>query len=384
LRRRKDTVRDIDILIVSKKPKKVMDSFVKMHQVKRVLAHGETKSSVIAGDNNIQVDLRVVEKKSFGSALVYFTGSKQFNINLRHLAIKKGYKINEYGVFKGTKCVASKTEKDIFSLMKMDYIAPELREDRGEIEAAQESKLPVPIKRSDIKGDLHVHSDYSDGTVSIEEIAKYSKKLGYEYIAITDHSQSLKVANGLDEEAVYRKIEEVKKVNKKVKGITVLCGTEVDILTDASIDYPDRLLKEFDIVVAAIHVGFKQSKAQQTKRLISACKNKYVHVIAHPTGRLLGERDEYELDMDELIKAAKDNNKALEINCSYLRLDLNDINCLKAKRAGVKFALGTDSHHFDQYEFIDLGISVANRGWVEKNDVLNSMNLANLKKWLKR
>ena len=384
LRRAKDTVRDIDILIVSKKPKQVMDLFVGMPQVKRVLAHGDTKSSVIAGDNDIQVDLRVVEKKSFGSALVYFTGSKQFNINLRHLAIKKGYKVNEYGVFKGENCLASKTEEDIFSLMKMDYIPPELREDRGEIEAAQKGKLPVLVKRKDIKGDLHVHSDYSDGVVTIEEIANYAKKLGYEYIAVTDHSQSLRVANGLDESRVYKKIEEVKRVNKKVKGITVLCGTEVDILTDAKIDYPDKLLKEFDIVVAAIHVAFKQSKAQQTKRLLAACKNKYVHVIAHPTGRLLGERDEYDLDMDELIKAAKDNNKALEINCSYLRLDLNDINSLKAKNSGVKLALGTDAHRLEQYQFMDLGVSVAKRAWLTKKDIINCMKLEDLKKWLKR
>jgi len=241
LRRKKETVRDIDILVTSEKPARVMDAFTSLSMVKRVLAKGETKSSVITRDSNIQVDLRVVEKNSFGSALFYFTGSKQFNIKMRQLAIKKGYKINEYGVFKGEKSLAGKTEEDIFSLMKMAYIAPELREDRGEVEEALKNSLPKLIELKDIRGDLHVHSNYSDGSSSIEKIAKTAKDLGYQYIAVTDHSQSLKIARGLDKKEVYRKIEEVKKINKKLKGIRVLCGTEVDILSDGALDYPDSI-----------------------------------------------------------------------------------------------------------------------------------------------
>ena len=384
LRRKKDTVRDIDILVTSKKPAKVMDTFTSLPMVKRVLAKGETKSSVIAQQNNMQVDLRVVEKNSFGSALLYFTGSKQFNIKTRQLAIKKGYKINEYGVFKGEKCIAGKTEEEIFSLMKMAYVAPELREDRGEIQAALKNALPKLVQLKDIKGDLHVHSTYSDGTMSIEKIANIAKDLGYEYIAVTDHSQTLKVAHGLDVKEVHKKIEDIKNLNKKLKGIRVLCGTEVDILGDGKLDYPDSLLKELDMVVAAIHSGFKQSRHQLTMRTVSACKNKYVNIIAHPTGRLWPEREAYDIDLEAVNKAARDNKVALEINCYHNRLDLNDSHALAAKHAKVKFALGTDAHILEQFHFMDLGVSVVRRGWLEKKDVVNCMKLEELLKWLKK
>ncbi|UCC95774.1 MAG: DNA polymerase/3'-5' exonuclease PolX [Candidatus Omnitrophota bacterium] len=387
LRRRKETVRDIDILVTSRKPASVMDAFTRLPYVKEILAKGETKSSIISREN-MQVDLRVVQKQSFGSALLYFTGSKEFNIKLRQLAIKRGYKVNEYGVFSARsrreQKVAGKSEEEIFSLMKMAYIFPELREDRGEVEAALKNKLPKIVTLKDIKGDLHVHSKYSDGAETIERIARKASECHYQFIAICDHSQSLKVANGLPIKEVYKKIEETRKVNARLKGIYVLCGTEVDILSDGSLDYPDSLLKKLDVVIAAIHTGFKQSKAQLTKRTIAACKNKYINIIAHPTGRLWGVRDSYEIDFEEVLKAASDYNVALEINCYPQRLDLNDMHTFKAKQAGAKLALGTDAHILDQFKAIDLGVSVARRGWLERRDILNCMNVDALLKWLKK
>jgi len=388
LRRRKDTVRDIDILVTSSSPSKVMDRFTKLSYVKEILAKGETKSSVISKENDMQVDLRVVEDASFGSALMYFTGSKQFNIKFRQLAVKNGLKVNEYGVFssgkKSQKRIAGTTEEEIFKLMKMQYIPPELREDRGEIEAALKDSLPRIVEVKDIRSDFHVHSHYSDGTSSIEEIAKKALKLGYEHIVVSDHSQSLKVARGLEKDRVYKKIEEIKNINKKLKNLRVLCGTEVDILSDGKLDYPDGILKEFDVVIAAIHSGFKQSKEQLTKRITSACKNKYVHVIAHPTARLWGVRESYEIDLDQILKVAKDHRVALEINCYPQRLDLNDLNALRAKKAGVKLALGTDAHILEQLSAIELGLSVARRAWLEKKDLLNCMSSKDLLKWLKK
>ncbi len=385
LRRKKDTVKDIDILIISKKPKKVMVYFVRLPQVKEVIAHGETKSSVLEEEHSIQVDVRVVDKESFGAALMYFTGSKQFNIKLRQIAVKKNYKINEYGVFlqKGKeKRVAGRTEEEIFSLMGTSFIPAELREDRGEIEAALKNKLPHLVELRDIKGDFHVHSLYSDGSASLEEIARAGLKKGYEYIGVADHSQSLKVAGGLEKRRVYEKIEEIRKINKKYKNIRLLCATEVDILSDGELDYPDSILKEFDLVIASVHSGFKQSKRQLTKRIISACKNKYVHIIGHPTGRLWGTREAYDIDLEEIFKAARDYHTALEINCYPHRLDLNDINALWAKKKGVKLSIGTDAHILNQLEMMELGLSVARRGWLEKNDLLNCLNLNALLKWL--
>lgn len=384
LRRRKDTIKDIDMLIASKNPKPIMSKFVQLDSVKEVLAHGETKSSVISKENNMQVDLRVIEHNSFGSALLYFTGSKEFNIRLRQLAIKKGYKVNEYGVFdKKNKKLAGKTENEIFSLLKMDYIPPELREDRGEIDAAIAGKLPKLVEAKDIKGDFHIHSKYSDGLPSIDEIAKTVAEYNYEYAAICDHSQSLKVAGGLSRAEVYKKLKEIEKVNKKSK-VRLLMGTEVEIDSRGKIDYPESILKEFDVIIAAIHIGFKQTSGQLTKRIVRACKNKYVNIIAHPTGRLWGVRESYDIDMDEICKAACDNQVALEINCCPQRLDLSDINVMHAKSRGVKFSLGTDAHQLEQLRTMEFGLSVARRGWLTKDDIINSLPLSKLFKWLKK
>jgi len=383
VRRRKDTIKDIDILAVSKKPVEVMDKFVHLDSVKEVLSHGETKSSVISKENDVQVDLRVVDDGSFGSALLYFTGSKEFNIRLRQLAIKMGYKINEYGIFKKDKKLAGKTEEEIFSLLKMEYIPPELREDRGEISAASEKKLPRLVELKNIKGDFHIHSKYSDGLASIPDISKKLEEFNYEYAAICDHSQGLKIAGGLSEEEVYKKLKELEKINQKSK-LKLLAGTEVDIDAEGKLDYSAGILKEFEVVVAAIHTGFKQTKAQLTRRIVNACKNKYTNIIAHPTGRLWGSREAYDIDIDEVCRAAKDNQVALEINCYPQRLDLNDVNVMRAKKHGVKIALGTDSHKLNQLQYIELGVSVARRGWLEKEDVINCFNFDKIMKWLKK
>jgi DNA polymerase (family 10) len=379
LRRQKETVGDIDILIVSQKPAKVMHKFTRLPSVAQVLASGATKASVRTRQD-VQVDCRVVEAKSFGAALVYFTGSKDFNIRLRQIAIKKGLKVNEYGVFRKNKFICGRTEEDVFKVLGLPYIEPELRENRGEIELAMQGRLPELVGLKDIKGDLHTHSDWSDGVSSIEEMAQAARERGYEYIALTDHSQSLKIANGLSVEDLKKKRAQIDRVNSRLKGITVLFGTEVDIDSQGRIDYKDDILKGFDIVVAAIHTGFKQPLAQLTKRLVSACRNKYVHVIAHPTGRLWGVRDAYPVDMNEVFKAAKDTNTHMEINSFPNRLDLNDINCRRASELGVKFAISTDSHESTQLDAIRFGLSVARRAGLTKNSVINTYGLNKLLK----
>lgn len=388
LRRKKNIVGDIDILTVSGKPAEVMEKFVRLDLVKEVLAQGQTKSSVIAKDHNIQVDLRVVEKGSFGAALLYFTGSKEFNVRMRQIAIKQALKINEYGVFTHSrgreKMVVGTSEKEIFDLFGMAYIVPELRENRGEIEFAFNKSLPKLIELGDIRGDFHVHSCYSDGTACVDEIAVWAERSGYEYISITDHSQSLRIAKGLDEKTIYRKIEEIKSVGKKYKNLQILCGTEVDILSGGQLDYSERLLREFDVVIAAIHSGFKQSGQHLTKRIIRACKNRYVNIIAHPTGRQSGIRDAYEVDFDEIFKACRDYNVALEINSQPKRFDLDEINVLKAKHAGVKLTVDTDSHDLEQLNLMELGVNIARRGWLEKKDVINTLGIGELRKWLKK
>jgi DNA polymerase (family 10) len=326
----------------------------------------------------------VVEEDSYGAALQYFTGSKAHNIHLRGIAKAKGIKINEYGVFKGKKKVGGKDEKDIYRALGMDWMEPELREDRGEIEAAQKGRLPKLVQESDIKGDLHVHSKWSDGTSSIEEVARAAQGRGYQYVAITDHSKSLRIAHGLDETRLMKQVEEIDRVNEKLKGFQILKGTEVDILAEGRLDFPEKVLQKFDMVVASIHSGFKQDRAKMTKRIIQAFENPYLHIFAHPTGRLLGARDPYEVEMDELIEAAKKFGKVLEINAYFERLDLDDIHCRKAKEMGIQVAISTDSHHPDQMWMMSLGVAVAKRGWLEKKDVLNTLSLKDILRWCHR
>ncbi len=385
LRRCRETVRDIDILVISDKPQKVMDVFTSLPQVKEVLAKGQTKSSVRTLDD-VQIDCRVVEEESFGAALLYFTGSKNFNVHIRKLAQKKGWKINEYGVFsaEGAKFLAGRTEEEIFKLFKMRYIEPELREDSGEFELALEDRLPELIKIRDIKGDLHCHSNYSDGANSIEEMAKAAQKKGYSYIAITDHSLSLKIAGGMSIKGLDKKKEEIQRLNRQLKDFRILYATEVDIDSQGKIDYPDNVLKEFDIVVGAIHIGFKQSREQLTRRIVRACQNEFVHIISHPTGRLWGTRDSYELDLENIFKVSRETNTALEINSFPQRLDLNDQNSRFAKKMGVKLAINTDSHAIEHLDNMPLGICVARRGWLEARDVINTLTVEKLLKTIKK
>ncbi|NQU18950.1 DNA polymerase/3'-5' exonuclease PolX [bacterium] len=377
LRRMKETVKDIDILVISNRSKKVMDVFCSCKQVKEVVVKGMTKSSVLSKEG-IQVDVRVVKPESFGAALMYFTGSKNHNVRLRALATRRGLKINEYGIFSSKaskKRLAWKTEKEIYKLMNMQFIEPELREDTGEIGIALKGKLPKLIELKQIKGDLHVHSNYSDGNNTISEMAAACKRKGYEYVGITDHSQGLHVAGGLSVSELRRKKKEIDKINKKLKDFVVLYGTEVEIDSKGNIDYNDMILEEFDFVIAAIHLGFKQSKEQLTKRIVKACQNPNVDVIAHPTGRLWGTRDSYELDLEEVFKAAKDTNTILEINAFPNRLDLNDTLIRIAKDKGVKFVINTDSHAIEHLDYMKFGVAMARRGWLQKQDVLNTLPL---------
>lgn len=381
LRRRKETVGDIDILVAATKKdtSDLMNHFVKYSHVDDVLAHGATKSSVLL-DTGIQVDLRIVEEKSYGAALHYFTGSKEHNIAIRDRAKKKGLKVSEYGVFKGAKQIAGKTEEEVFKAVGLPFIIPELRKNDGEIEAALKDNLPKSIELKDIKGDLHMHTNESDGTQDLEVVAEENFKAGYKYIAITDHSKTSVVANGLDPKRLLKQYKEIDKLNKFYadKDFKILKGCEVDILNDGSLDFPDEILAQMDIFPASVHSGFTSTKTKMTDRIIKAISNPYVKIIGHPTGRLINRRDPYDVDMDAIIDAAKEYKVALELNAQPLRLDLNDIYLRRAKEKGVKIVIGTDSHHTSQRVYMKYGIYIARRGWLEKKDVLNTRTLKQL------
>jgi DNA polymerase (family 10) len=385
IRRWKDTIKDIDILATARDPKAVMKAFVHLPHVKDVLMQGPTKSSVIIHEG-LQVDLRVVEEDSFGAALAYFTGSKEHNIRLREMAVKAGLKINEYGIFreKDDKKIGGEKEEDVYRILGLPFIPPELREDSGEIEAAIEGKLPDLVSVADMRGDLHVHTKRSDGGHDFDELIEEARKRGYEYIAITDHSKGLGIARGLSAERLLEEKRQIEALNKKLRGFRLLAGVEVDIRSDGQMDFPDEILRQLDIVVASIHSGFRQSRERITKRMKSAMRNPYVSVIAHPTGRLIGERDPYDIDINEVLKAAKETNTAIEINSYPLRLDLNDVHSKMAKERGVKIVISTDTHVISQFNYMAYGVSIARRGWIEKKDVLNTMNVVELLKALKK
>jgi DNA polymerase (family 10) len=384
LRRWKDTIKDIDILALSDEPKKVMEVFVKLPDVRDVLMQGPTKSSVITKDN-LQVDLRVVDRESYGAALAYFTGSKEHNVRLREMAVKKGLTINEYGIFRvrDNKKLGGEHEEDAYKILGLQYVPPEMREDRGEIEAALEGRLPVLVTQQDIRGDLHVHSQWSDGGHTFEQLVEAARGHGYSYLALTDHSHSLGIARGLTVERLMAQKKLIDALNKTLKDFRILQGIEVNILSDGSLDLPDDALKMLDVVVASIHTGFKQDKEQLTARIVAAMKNPYVSILAHPTGRLIGERDAYEVDMDEVLKAAKKTGTAVEINSYPLRLDLSDLYARKAKELGVPVVISTDAHVTEQFNFMNYGVSIARRSWLEKGDVLNTFGVNQLLKKLK-
>jgi DNA polymerase (family 10) len=384
IRRMKETIGDVDFLVISKNPGPVMDFFVSLPGVIKVWGKGTTKASVRMKEG-FDMDIRVLPRNSFGAALQYFTGSKEHNIALRKIAIEKGMKLSEYGLFKGSKMIAGEFEEEIYQKLGLDWIPPELREDRGEIEAAILHKLPKLIDYKDIKGDLHVHSKWDGGKNSIEEIAEYAIKMGYEYVGIADHTKFLKIEHGLDEKRLRERNKEIDKLNQKFKGkIRILKGCEANILPDGKIDIDDECLKEQDFVIAGVHSKFKMTKEEMTERIIRAMKNPNVDIISHPTGRLIQKREEYEIDFDKILRVAKETGTILEINSYPERLDLNDINIKKAKEMGVKMVINTDAHHVDQMRFIELGIAQARRGWAEKEDIINCWSLEKMLKFLKK
>jgi DNA polymerase (family 10) len=387
IRRMKETIGDVDFLVISKNPKPVMDFFVSLPGVIKVWGKGNTKASVRMKEG-FDMDIRVLPRKSFGAALQYFTGSKEHNIALRKIAIEKGLKLSEYGLFKGSKMIAGENEEDIYEKLGMDWVPPELREDRGEIEAAILHKLPKIIDYKDIKGDLHIHSKWDGGKNSIEDIAEYAIKMGYEYVGIADHTKFLKIEHGLDEKKLRERNKEIDKINSKLKAqkskLRILKGCEANILSDGKIDIDNECLKEQDFVIAGVHSRFKMTKEEMTERIIRAMKNPNVDIISHPTGRLIQKRGEYEIDFDKILKVAKETGTILEINSYPERLDLNDINIKKAKEMGVKMVINTDAHHVDQMRFIELGIAQARRGWAEKEDIINCWESEKLLKFLKK
>jgi DNA polymerase (family 10) len=383
LRRMKETVKDIDILVTSKTPVRIMEVFVGLPNVAEVLAHGETKSSLRLREG-IQVDLRVVEPDCFGAALQYFTGSKQHNIRVRELAQRRELKVSEYGVFDGRsgKRVVGATEEDVYRAVGLPFIPPELREDAGEIEAALADRLPTLVALADIRGDLQLHTTWSDGAHSLADLAAGVQAKGYQYMAVTDHSKSVTVAKGMDEARVVQMIAEVRSLNRRLKRFRVLAGCEVDILADGSLDFPDEVLAQLDLVLVSVHSRFKMSREEMTARIVRAVRHPLVHILGHPTGRLIGERAAYEVDMEAVLQAARAAGIAVEINASPSRLDLNDLHARRAKDLGIPITISTDAHAMPQLDFMRYGVAVARRAWLSPGDVLNTLPDRDLVSWL--
>jgi DNA polymerase (family 10) len=385
VRRRKETVGDLDILVTSTDPARVMDAFVRLPQVADVLERGPTKASVRHREG-IQVDLRVVEPATFGAALQYFTGSKQHNIRIREMAVKKRLKISEYGVFRepGGRRIAGATEEEVYAAVGLPWIPPELREDSGEIEAAQSRRLPALVELDDIRGDLHCHTNATDGHHTVEALVAAARERGYAYVLVSDHSRSTRIAGGLTAEEALAHVEKIRAVGRKQRGIAVLAGSECDILPDGSLDYPDEVLAQMDLVVVAVHSRFKQPRAEMTRRICRALENPYVNILAHPTGRLIGEREPYDVDLEQVFAAARRHGKALEINCYPERLDLNDVHARRARELGVLLAINTDTHALDQLDTMRLGVATARRAWVEPAEVINTWPVGKLRAWARK
>ncbi|MGQ9768986.1 MAG: DNA polymerase/3'-5' exonuclease PolX [Thermogutta sp.] len=380
-RRGKDTVGDLDLLALADDPTLVMDRLAGFRGVKSILARGDTKMSIVL-QNGVQVDLRVVPAESFGAALQYFTGSKEHNVILRGMAKDRGLKVNEYGVFRGEERLAGAEEADVYATLGLPWFPPELREGRKEFEWAAEGKLPELVTFEDIRGDLHMHSTWSDGMATIEEMAEAARRLGYQYIAITDHSQRVAVANGLNAERVLAQWQAIDRISRNWRNFHILKGIEVDILEAGGLDLPDDILKEADWVVASVHFGQNQPREQITRRMIDAIKNPYVCAIAHPTGRLLLERPAYEVDLDAVFRAARDYGKMMELNAHPRRLDLDDVACAAAKAHGIPIVISTDAHSVNGLDAMRYGILQARRGGLTKADVVNTRPWRELKKLL--
>ncbi|MBE9528917.1 MAG: DNA polymerase/3'-5' exonuclease PolX [Proteobacteria bacterium] len=401
LRRWRENIGDVDLLAISTEPLAVMEAFTGHPSVATVVMKGSTRSTVVlesgggGRSSGLQVDLRVLSPDDYGSALVHFTGSKAHNVALRERAKAKGLKVSEYGVFRVTAAgevaaegerIAGATEESVYSALGLPFIAPELREDRGEIEAALEGTLPTLVEQSDLRGDLHCHTVWSDGACPIEEMAEAAMALGYDYLAVTDHSRSLTVAHGLDSARLAEQIDKIDVYNEKLresgKSFRLLKGSEVDILSDGTLDHPDVLLARLDIVVAAVHSGFGMERAKMTARVIAAIESGRVNIIAHPTGRLIGMREPFEIDMEAVLRAAKEHHVAMEVNSYPERLDLNDVHLRLAKELGVKVAISTDAHAADQFVNMEYGVHTARRGWIEPEDVINCLPLEELLRFL--
>jgi len=377
-RRRRDTIGDLDVVAAASDSEPAMKQFTSFPEIKQVVGAGETKTTVVLR-SGLQVDLRVVPTRSFGAALAYFTGSKAHNIHLRRIAQGRGLLLNEYGLFRGKSVVAGKTEEEIYRALGLPWIAPELREDRGEIEAAAAGNLPVLINRGDLRGDLHAHSSYTDGRSSIDEMARAAEAIGLKYLAITDHSRRVAMAHGLDPKRIREQRIEIERAQKLVKGITILRGIEVDILDDGGLDLPDGVLGDLDWVVASVHYKLEQNPTEMTRRLIKAIRNRNVDVIGHPSGRLLGHREASEFNFDEILRVAREEGCALEVDSQPDRLDLTDTACLAAKHAGVKLVISSDAHSPREFELLEFGVNQARRGWIEADDVLNTRPLKSVR-----
>jgi DNA polymerase (family 10) len=382
-RRRKETVGDLDILVTAADGPAAIDRFVRYDEVEKVLAKGPTRSTVVL-KAGLQVDVRVVPEESYGAALVYFTGSKAHNIALRKLGQDRGLKINEYGVFRADRAIAGRTEADVYRSVDLPFIEPELREDRGEIEAAAAGRLPKLVTLADLRGDLHVHTRASDGKSSLRDIAEAAKARGYEYVAITDHTRHATIAHGLDPKRLAAQIDEIDRLNDQIEGIRILKSSEVDILADGKLDLPDSVLKRLDFTVCAVHYRFELDAKAQTERIVRAMDNRFCNILAHPTGRLIGERPGYAVDLERVMEAAKERGCFLELNAHPSRLDLDDVHCRAAKEMELKLALGTDAHSNVGLGAMRYGVDQARRGWLEADDLLNTRSWPELKALLAR
>ncbi len=371
LRRGRETVGDLDLLVTGRDLAGLPDDLVRFGGIADVLAKGEDKVSVKLS-NGLQVDVRMLPPESYGAALMYFTGSKEHNVALRDRAKRRGWKLSEYGLFEGDKVIAGRTEEEVYERLGLEWIPPELRENLGEIEAAEAGRLPKLVELDDIRGDLQMHTTASDGKASVEEMAAAAKKLGYQYILITDHSKAVTIANGLDEKRARENIHRIHAARKRVKDIKIWAGAEVDILGDGRLDYPDDVLKEFDIVLASVHSRMTQPGEEMTARLLTALRNPYVRILGHPTGRQILRRDPFLFDLDAVMNAAKQLGVILELNGNPERLDLCDRHVKLARDKGLKIVISTDAHHPDHLRFMRYGVMTARRGWMEKKDVINT------------
>jgi len=384
-RRMKETVGDLDLLVASSQPEAVMRRFADYAEVEEVVASGATKASARLA-SGLQVDLRVVPEASFGAALLYFTGSKAHNIALRRLAQERRWKLNEYGIFEAPKRgrgegrrIAGESEESVYAALDLPWIPPELREDAGEIEAARRGELPRLVELADLRGDLHAHTKATDGKATLEEMALAARERGLEYLAITEHSRRLTVAHGLDPARLARQGDEIDRLNARLSGVVLLKGVEVDILEDGSLDLPDSSLAGLDLVIAAVHSRFQLSRAAQTRRILAAMDSPHVRILAHPSGRLIGEREPYDVDMLRIVRKARERGIALELNAHPERLDLVDTHCRMAKEEGVRVAISSDAHRTQDFDALRFGVGQARRGWLEKSDVLNTRTLRQLR-----